>query len=284
MQVYRGMDIGTAKPTAAEQGRVPHHLIDLVGPDEDFTVSDYQAAARTVIADIESRGKRALLVGGTALHLRAVVDDLEIPGRYPDARAELEVEADTAALHQHLVEEDPVAAARMEPSNRRRVVRALEVTRGSGRPFSSFGPGLDEYPASPFRLVGLWLPRAVIRRRIEERYRAQMAAGFLDEVRDLSEGDAAPGRTAAQALGYRELLGHLAGTWSLDEALGRPHPPVRPSAADVVPSGSPHPLAGRGRGPDGPGRHRCPAGRALVTCSVAESRVGAGVAGATMPS
>ena len=136
MQVYRGMDIGTATPTPADRAAVPHHLIDLVDPHEDFTVADHQVAARVAIEDIEYRGNRALLVGGTALHLRAIIDDLEIPGQYPQVRAELELEVDTARLHRQLQRLDPVGAERMEPTNRRRVVRALEVTLGSGRPLT----------------------------------------------------------------------------------------------------------------------------------------------------
>jgi tRNA dimethylallyltransferase len=155
MQVYRGMDIGTAKPTPAEQAEVRHHLIDLAEPDEDFTVSRFQVACGDVLADIEARGKRAVLVGGTGLYLRAVVDDLTIPGQYPDVWAELDRDPDTAALHARLTQVDPMAASRMEPTNRRRVVRALEVSIGSGRPFSSFGPGLDAYPPTRFGLVGI---------------------------------------------------------------------------------------------------------------------------------
>jgi tRNA dimethylallyltransferase len=135
MQVYRGMDIGTAKPSVAEQAEVPHHLIDLVDPSDDYTVSRFQDDALAVIADIEQRGRRALLVGGTGLYLQAVVDQLDIPARFPDVRAALDGEPDTAALHARLAELDPVAASRMQPENRRRVLRALEVTVGSGRPF-----------------------------------------------------------------------------------------------------------------------------------------------------
>ena len=221
MQVYRGMDVGTAKPTAAEQALVPHHLLDLVDPWDEFTVRDFQAAAELVLADIEARGRRALLVGGTGLYLQAVVDQLDIPGRWPEARAEVEAEADTVALHARLTELDPLAASRMEPTNRRRVVRALEVTIGSGRPFSSFGPGLSTYPDVPIDLIGLRLDPEVLAPRIAERYRQQLADGFLDEAARLA--DPPPGRTvsrtAGQALGYRELLAHLRGELSLDEAV-----------------------------------------------------------------
>ena len=219
MQVYRGMDVGTAKPTPAERAEVPHHLIDLVDPDEEYTVARYQRDVRAVLDELASRGLRGLLVGGTALYLRAAVDDLEIPGRYPAVRAELEVEPDTAALHARLARLDPVAAARMEPTNRRRVVRALEVALGSGRPFSSFGPGLDEHPPTDVVLTGLRLPRPVLDERIEARYRAQLEAGFVDEVRALAARPAGLGRTARQALGYRELLAHLEEGRPLDEAV-----------------------------------------------------------------
>ena len=219
MQVYRRMDIGTAKPTPAEQAEVPHHLIDLLEPWEDGTVAWFQGEARRVIADIEARGKRALLVGGTGLYLQAVVDDLDIPGQYPEARAEIEAEPDTEALHRRLSNLDPLAASRMEPSNRRRIVRALEVTVGSGHPFSSYGPGLDARGDTPFRLVGLARAQEDLATRIEDRYHAQMEAGFLDEVAALRADERGISRTAAQALGYKELLAHLDGHLSLEEAL-----------------------------------------------------------------
>jgi tRNA dimethylallyltransferase len=185
MQVYRRMDIGTAKPSAAEREEVPHHLLDLLEPWEEASVAWFQRAARAALVDIEARGKRALLVGGTALWLQAVVDDLEIPGRYPSVRAELEGEPDTAALHDRLVALDPLAASRMESSNRRRILRALEVTLGSGRPFSGFGPGLDAHPPTAFRLVGLAVDPEELGQRIERRYATQLERGFLAEVEGL---------------------------------------------------------------------------------------------------
>jgi tRNA dimethylallyltransferase len=219
MQVYRGMDIGTAKPTRAQQAAVPHHLIDLADPSEDYTVTRFAEAFAAALAGIESRGHRALLVGGTALYLRAVIDELRIPGRFPEQLAGLEAEPDTGALHRRLRDLDPVAAGRMEPTNRRRIVRALEVTLGSGRPFSSFGAGLATHPPTRFDLAGIWLPPSVVSHRIAARYRSQLAAGFLDEVRRLHAADPPIGRTASQALGYRELLGHVRGELGLDEAL-----------------------------------------------------------------
>jgi len=219
MAIYRGMDVGTASPTAAERAEVPHHLLDLVDPAEEFSVSRFQREARTVLADLSARSVRAVLVGGTGLHVRAVVDDLEIPGRWEDVRSDLETESDTTALHARLVELDPVAAGRMEPTNRRRIVRALEVTLGSRRPFSSFGPGLEAYTSTPFAQVGLRLDRDLLDRRIAERYRRQMDDGFLNEVRALAALPGGPSASAAQALGYRELLAHLRGECSLETAI-----------------------------------------------------------------
>ena len=217
MQVYRGMDIGTATPTAAEQAEVPHHLINLVDPGEEFAVAELQDRARAVIGEIRDRGAVPVLVGGTGLYVRAVIDDLKIPGRYPEVRAELEADSDTKALHRRLAGLDPVAAGRMEPSNRRRIVRALEVAIGSGVPFSSYGPGLGQYPPTPFVQVGLRWDRDRLDERIAARYQRQLTDGFLNEVRALAERPIS--RTASQALGYKELLEHVRGEASLEEAL-----------------------------------------------------------------
>ena len=219
MQVYRRMDIGTAKPTEAEQAEVPHHLLDLLEPWEDGALAWFQQEARAAIASIERRGRRALLVGGTALYVQAIVDDLDIPGQFPEVRVILESDGDTTALHAQLTELDPVAAGRMQPTNRRRILRALEVTLGSGRPFSSYGPGLDAHPPTPFALVGIRRATADLRGRIEARYAHQMAAGFLDEVRCLRDEPRGISRTAGQALGYKELIEHLDGQATLADAL-----------------------------------------------------------------
>jgi tRNA dimethylallyltransferase len=218
MQVYRGMDIGTAKASPAERSAVPHHLLDVAEPSERFTVARFQAEARRAIDGIEERGHRALLVGGTGLYLRALVDGLAVPGEWPDVRGDLETEAaatGTEGLYRRLAAVDPGAAARIDPANRRRVVRALEVTLGSGRPFSSYGPGLDAYPPTRFRMAGVWLPRAALARRIDARLRAQLADGFLDEALEL-EPRMSP--TAKQALGYKELLDHARGECTLEGA------------------------------------------------------------------
>ncbi len=217
MQVYRGMDIGTAKPSIEEQERVKHHLIDLVEATCDFTVQEFQVAAREALIDIESRGKTALLVGGTGLYLQAITDDLAFPGSFPDIRADLENTGETNELFAELSDFDPEAAQKMEPNNRRRIVRALEVIRGTGKRFSSFGPGVTTFGPTNIRMLGIWLPREQVAHNIEERYTAQMQDGFLDEVRLLDKQP--PSRTARQALGYRELLAHLAGKLTLDEAL-----------------------------------------------------------------
>ncbi|HSL72939.1 MAG TPA: tRNA (adenosine(37)-N6)-dimethylallyltransferase MiaA [Ilumatobacteraceae bacterium] len=220
MQVYRGMDVGTAKPTPAERAEVPHHLLDLVDPSDDFTVADFKAAYELAISAIATAGRRALLVGGTGLHHRVVIDDFDLPGQWPEVRAELDAELDTVALHARLAALDPTAAAKMEPSNRRRVVRALEVTIGSGRPFSSFGPGVDDYPATAVTQIGLRWPREVVAGRIAARVHQMVADGLVAEVAAL---EAAGGfsRTAAQALGYKETLDALAGRISEDEAIDR---------------------------------------------------------------
>lgn len=224
MQVYRGMDIGTAKPTAAEQAEVRHHLIDLVDPAERFTVVDYATAFEATMADISGRGALPLLVGGTGLYLRAVIDGLRPPPEFADIAAELEAEAcatgepeGTVALHRRLAELDPLAASRMEPTNLRRIVRALSVCLGTGRPFSSYGPGLQSYPEVPFRMMGVEPGREALDELISERYRRQMEQGLVEEVRRLVARPLS--RTAAQALGYKELRAHLAGECTLDEAL-----------------------------------------------------------------
>ena len=219
MVVYRHMDIGTAKPSPQERAEIAHHLIDVVDPDADWTVADHQAACASALADIAARGHRALLVGGTGLYVQAVVDNLTIPGRFPEVRVDLEAEADTTVLYQRLVELDPVAASRMEPSNRRRIVRALEVTVGSGTPFSHFGPGLDRYPPVSWPMVGLDVPRQVLDRRIADRYAHQMDHGLVDEVRFLAGRDGGLSRTARQALGYREVLEHVELGANLDDCL-----------------------------------------------------------------
>ncbi|MEQ8438014.1 MAG: tRNA (adenosine(37)-N6)-dimethylallyltransferase MiaA [Ilumatobacter fluminis] len=221
MQVYRGMDVGTAKPTVEERRRVQHHLLDLVEPSDEFTVAEFQRAYRAVLGDLAERGRRAILVGGTGLYHRAVIDDLEIPGEWPDVRERLRIELASAGpevLHARLAAVDPAAAARMEPTNERRIVRALEVCEGSGRPFSSFGPGLDAYPPTDVVQIGLRWDRAVLTERIARRVQTMVDDGLVDEVAAI-RSTTGFSKTAAQALGYKEILAHLDGELSLVEAV-----------------------------------------------------------------
>jgi len=217
MQVYRGMDIGTATPSPSERREVRHHCVDLVEATDEFNVGDFQVAHRAAMADIASRGARGLLVGGTGLYHRVVVDEFELPGQFPDVRRDLESEPDTAALFSRLVELDPAAAEKMEPDNRRRVVRALEVCVGSGRAFSSFGPGIDVYPESPVIQIGLRTPRPELAARIERRVHEMIAAGFVEEVEALRSVGFS--RSAGQALGYKEIGAYLEGRIGKDEAI-----------------------------------------------------------------
>jgi tRNA dimethylallyltransferase len=217
-QLYRGMDIGTAKPSAADRAEIRHHGLDLADPAEEVTVVDYRRAYDAAMAEIAADGRRVVLVAGTGLYLRVVLDDLDPPGAWPCIRAELEAEPDTTKLYERLRHLDPGAAAKMERGNRRRIVRALEVALGSGRPFSSFGPGLAAYPPTPVVQFGLRWPRDQLTRRIEGRFHDLLAAGFLDEVRTLGAGPGGLSRTAAQAIGYAELLDVVAGRTSLVDA------------------------------------------------------------------
>jgi tRNA dimethylallyltransferase len=222
MQVYRRMDIGTAKPSPADRASVPHHGLDLAEPGEDYTVAEFVSYATTAMADMGARGVRPVLVAGTGLYLRAITDPMDIPGQWPEVRAQLEARADEEGpevLHGELSALDPVAAARMEPTNTRRIVRAMEVTLGSGQRFSSFGPGLDHYPPVPFVQVGLRWERPALAERIARRVHLMMERGLLAEVEALLAEPAGLSRTARQALGYKELIAHLEGACGLDEAV-----------------------------------------------------------------
>jgi len=219
MQVYKRMDIGTAKPTAQDQAQVPHHCIDLVGPNERFTVSDYQVKARAAVADITGRGKNALVVAGTGLYLTSLIDELSFPGEWPEIRRELQQEPEVSRLYRQLKELDPEAASKIERSNRRRIERALEVCIGSGKPFSATGPGTGAYPDNGVVQIGLLWPREMLVARVEQRVHNMMAAGFLDEVQQLRK-DGNMSHTAKQALGYAELLRHLEGKCTLEQAVG----------------------------------------------------------------
>ena len=224
MLVYRGMDVGTAKPTATQRARVPHHLIDLAEPSEPFSVARYQTLGRGAIAEVVSRGARPLLAGGSGLYFRAIVDDLEFPGTDAGTRGELEAEASVVGaerLYRRLAETDPVAAAKIEPGNVRRTVRALEVAAITGRPFSSFADAWERYPADRVWVAGVRMPTEVLRARIGERVLAMVEAGVLDEVRGLVDEGFGAWLTSTLAIGYAEFAAHLGGRLTLDEAVER---------------------------------------------------------------
>jgi len=218
MQVYRRMNIGTAKPTADDQQRVRHHCLDLVDPCERFTATQFQVAANAALDDIHDRGRRALIVGGTGLYLTALIDELVFPGEWPDIRAELEADGDTAGLYARLQRVDPLAASRTEPNNRRRIIRALEVCLGSGERFSDAGPGTATFPDNGVVQVGIRWSRVDLAERIARRVDQMISDGLVDEVRNLVAESPPMSRTAAQALGYKEMIGHVEGRASLDEA------------------------------------------------------------------
>jgi tRNA dimethylallyltransferase len=216
------MDVGTAKPTPSELRAVPHHLIDVAEPSEPFSVARYQGLAREALGAIETRGRRPLLVGGSGLYLRAVVDDLEIPGTDPATRADLEREADAlgaAGLYRRLESTDPLAAAKIEPGNVRRTVRALEVAAVTGRAFSEFATAWDEYPPGRMRAVGVELSREAIAGRVHRRVRTMLESGLLDEVRVLIDRGLGAWLTSSRAIGYAEMAHHLQGGLSLEEAV-----------------------------------------------------------------
>jgi tRNA dimethylallyltransferase len=221
MLVYRGMDIGTAKPSPEQRAAVPHHLIDLAEPSERFTVARFQDEARGAIEDIAARGARPLLVGGSGLYFRAVVDDFVLPGEDAGVRAQLEAEAAAVGverLYARLEHLDPIAASRIDPSNVRRVVRALEVPAITGTPFSAFSEAWGRYDPGRVRVAGVRIESQTLARRISDRVSAMFAAGFVDEVRGLVERGFGSWLTSTQAIGYSEVARHLEGRLSLEEA------------------------------------------------------------------
>lgn len=210
MQFYRGMDIGTAKISVAERRGVPHHLLDILDVTQEASVSAFQAACRETIAEIHGRGKRAILVGGSGLYVRAALDVLEFPGTDPSLRKRLEKELVTVglgAMQTRLRAVDPVSAGRL--GDARRVIRALEVHELTGRPFSSFMPVREYF--QPAVQIGLEVPRDVLHGRLAQRVHAMVDAGLLDEVRRLNDQGLRRGKTAARALGYSQFLRVLDG-------------------------------------------------------------------------
>ncbi|HEU4543524.1 MAG TPA: tRNA (adenosine(37)-N6)-dimethylallyltransferase MiaA [Jiangellaceae bacterium] len=220
MQLYRGMDIGTAKLTPVERRGVPHHLLDILDVTEPATVAEFQQLARSVIADCLARGVTPILVGGSALYVRAVVDRFDFPGTDPRIRAELESELAAigpAALHDRLNGVDPAAAASILPTNGRRIVRALEVIELTGRPYTASLPAM-EYAYDDVVQIGIDVPRDELDARIAARVDEMWSGGFVDEVRRLEAAGLRAGRTASRALGYAQVLRYLAGEWTEEHA------------------------------------------------------------------
>jgi tRNA dimethylallyltransferase len=221
--LYRGMDIGTAKPLSDERGGIPHHLIDLIEPWESASVAAYRQWASAAVGEVESRGSKCLFVGGSALYLKALVRGLfQGPGADAALRARLEhdaCEGGEGALHLRLAALDPPTAARLHPHDRRRVVRALEVIELTGRPISLLQAQHNRPAPADVAIFSLDLPRAALRERIDRRVRQFFDAGFVDEVRALQAAPRPLGPVAAQAIGYREVIAMLEGKANLDETI-----------------------------------------------------------------
>ena len=220
MQLYRGMDIGTAKLSVQERGGIAHHQLDVLDVLQEASVAAYQREARLDIADIRARGHRPILVGGSGLYVRAALDHLDIPPTDPVVRARLQDELahkGIEAMYARLVQADPVAAQAIQPNNDRRVVRALEVIELTGRPFSASLP-IREYEL-PTITIGLKIPRQELDVRIADRVHQMWSAGLLDEVRALDAGGLRAGKTAAKALGYSQALSHLDGFLTAEKAV-----------------------------------------------------------------
>jgi tRNA dimethylallyltransferase len=222
-QVYRGLDIGTAKPTAAERARVPHHLLDLVEPGEPFTAGTFVRLAEAALADIRARGRVPIVVGGTGLYVRALVDGLwEGPPAAPalrEALAGIAAARGPAALHRMLARLDGPSAAALHPRDRHKTARALEITLLTGRPASA-QRGAHGFPGRHEALfLGLTRPRADLYDRINRRVEAMVAAGWVGEIRALLGRGVDPDGPGMDAVGYRELVRHVRGEWGLEEAV-----------------------------------------------------------------
>jgi len=219
MQLYKGMDVGTAKLTPAERRGIPHHLLDVWDVTRTASVAEFQRLARAVVDDLVGRGRPPVLVGGSGLYVRAVLDEMDFPGTDPALRARLEAElaeSGPVSLHGRLRAVDPDAAARILPTNGRRIVRALEVVELTGRPFAASLPE-PSYVYDAVQ-IGLDVPRAELDDRIERRVDRMWDQGFVDEVRRLEAQGLREGRTASRALGYAQVLRFLAGEWTERQA------------------------------------------------------------------
>jgi tRNA dimethylallyltransferase len=219
MQVYRRMDIGTAKPTQDDQARVVHYGVDIAEPSERYSVARFVEDVAAARKKISKAGASELIVGGTGLYVTALVDGLSMPGDYPKIRAQLEANRDTQALYEQLSELDPEAVKKIDPNNRRRMIRALEVCLGSGKTFSSFGEGIGAYPPVDTVQIGIKWQREALRERIALRVHRMIEAGLVDEVRGIMNEPKGISDTARQALGYKEIIEHLERRWTLEEAI-----------------------------------------------------------------
>jgi tRNA dimethylallyltransferase len=218
MEIYRGMDIGTAKPSAEDCAAIPHHLIDILDPHEEFSVAQYLDAAHAKVAEIRARGREPLFVGGTPLYLKALLRGLfEGPPANWELRDQIErevAEVGSAALHARLEQVDPLAASTIHPNDTRRLIRALEVYRATGQPISHQQLEFDEGRlADACRVFVLRRSREEMHQRIDDRVEEMLARGLVDEVRRLTTAGRTLGRTASQAVGYREVMAHLAGEY-----------------------------------------------------------------------
>lgn len=221
MQLYTGMDIGTAKLSVNERGGIPHHLLDILSVKEDSTVAWYQEIARRTIDEVHQRGNHALIVGGTGLYIKAILDDLNFPDTDPVIRARLEMQAielGSAALFAKLQELDPAAALAIDRANTRRIVRALEVIEITGKPFTANLPREDSSRYPDAIQCGLVMEREHLRERIDARVDRMWDAGFVSEVDSLIEAGILEGSTAQRALGYSQIIAMRAGTISEEEA------------------------------------------------------------------
>ncbi len=224
MALFRDMNIGTAKPTAAQRERVPHHLLDLVDPNEEFSLANYLGAAHNAIDEIRGRGKEVLFVGGTPLYLKSLLRGVQ-QGPPPDweFREQIEQELEEVgmqALHQRLKALDPLSAAKLHPNDKRRIIRALEFYRATGEPISHAQMQFDEgRPADQCRVFALRWPREELHQRIERRVEAMFDMGLVEEVKELVRKYGKLSRTASQAVGYREASDHLDGKTDLADAI-----------------------------------------------------------------
>ncbi len=224
MAIYRGMNIGTAKPTAEQRSRVPHHLLDLLDPTDEFSLSQYVEAAHAKIAEIRGRGREPLFVGGTPLYLKAMLRGIfQGPPADWEFRREVEAEIERVGLEplrERLAQVDPLSAAKLHPHDKRRIIRALEVYRLTGQPISHRQTQFDEdHPAESCKVFVLDWPRSQLHQRINVRVDRMFANGFVDEVRGLLQVFGQLSRTASQAVGYREVIAHLRGERDLPETI-----------------------------------------------------------------